>query len=764
MLFACSQAARGAEVPKVRLRASVGIDLQTVEGVLYLEEGSPLSLVDVQALLPVPQQDADLRRTFPGKPEQGWMHIERQSPGEYLFHSLMPRRFGAVGKAPRRGLYANGFWFPQPVVDDRLVAIDWDVEIDVPDGYTVILNGLIGESKLSWQGRASTLSLAVLPEAHIEPIESDGRAAFWVRTSPPGERRREKLLACLSQLSSAPSTSPITIIETPLRRRLYRAGEHQLYLSDRALRVSGSLWTHHGPVVARGVLESGLPIEEPWERSLAATALADSIDTVESVEERLAVVSWIPEVEALLHDGRLPFYSDIFDETWPGDRVEDSMTQVLRPEITGRAMARRLQALYGTDRVEQMAWDLVRGQSLENSAVRAGIPAAELAHRAVPGHGQDYSVEALSSGDEWTVTVSRDAPPDAPSEVVIIEFDESKRIWRTQAGPDQWIETLPDRPTQIRVDPPGLVRQSEPGNDAWPRASSTTLAFFPSHLSLTQGILVAAADIVYRPQVHGRHAWRLSAGTDEEDLISASLTRYTFKGSLRDRRTRPLRIWFGGGAGLLDPQYRPLHDRTVALGAHAGIAWDTRDDYHFPLHGHRLSLSGSGGLVPGEDSWGSIQLRGVYILSARGRVVSATRVRGGLASGGVEHRLLSLGGVGGLWSLPPGAQVGDQMLVGSTEVRIQAIRGASIPLPALWLADVNLSVGVEAGVLRAPCLTEVCAWQGIGATAGISFVGDILGVRPSLLGVWGAVPVSGSPRETFADRQPQIIIRFTQPF
>ena len=379
MLIAWSQAATATEPPKVTLRASIGSDLQTVEGELQLEKGSPLSLVDVQALLPIPQQDADLRRTFPGKPEQGWMHIERQTPEQFLFHSLMPRRFGAVGRAPRRGLYANGFWFPQPVIDDRLVAIDWDVEIDVPEGYTVILNGLIGESTLSWQGRASTLSLAVLPDAHIESITSGGRAAFWVRTSPPGDRRREKLQACLSQLSSAPPMSPIAIVETPLRRRLYRSGEHQLFLSDRALRVTGRLWTHHGPVVARGVLESGLPLYDPWERSLAATAIADSIDTAMSVEERLAVVSWIPEVEALLHDGRLPFYSDIFDETWSGDRVEDSMPQVLSAEITGRAMARRLQAVYGADRVEQLAWDLVRGQTLEDSSVRAGIPPAELA-------------------------------------------------------------------------------------------------------------------------------------------------------------------------------------------------------------------------------------------------------------------------------------------------------------------------------------------------------------------------------------------------
>jgi hypothetical protein len=103
-------------------------------------------------------------------------------------------------------------------------------------------------------------------------------------------------------------------------------------------------------------------------------------------------------------------------------------------------------------------------------------------------------------------------------------------------------------------------------------------------------------------------------------------------------------------------------------------------------------------------------------------------------------------------------------MVGASELRLQIIRGASLPLPGMWLSDVNLSVGVEAGQLDAGSGTETETWQALGMTTGISFVADVLGVRPSLLGVWAGIPLRWNPSELVEERPIQAVVRYTHPF
>ena len=758
-----SSPARGQN--KVRVEATIDPSLHIIHGRIHVEGERTLRLVDAQSQLPIPIRDIDIRRTFPGLPERGWIHTQDLGNGQYQFHTVLPRRMGANGLTPGKGLFVNGGWLPQPTRDGQLLAVDWEVELQVPEQHTVILNGFIGKGTISWQGKSSFLSLAVLRKAHLETIQSDERAVTWVGRRPLPSRRKNRLQASLDLLSDAPPTSPITLIDTPLRRRLTRTGEGMVFLSDRTFRVSGPLWVHHTKPVARALMESGLPISDPWLRHFAATAIADATVDVPTVEERLRFVKWIPEIEALLHDGRLPFYSDILDETRNGDAVQDDLYQVIQGGLDARIIARRTATLHGQSALQQMAWDLSRGAHLNQACTRAGVPVWQITEWPVASNPQDYALKVESSQPGWSLHVTRDAADGTPPEIVEIAIDGDTHIWTTDPGPDAYQMNLAERPKRVRLDPQNLTEQNDRTNDAWPLRSSTTLAFFPYQVNLSQGRISALADILFRPQVHGQTAWRLGLGTSDQNLISSSVSLYHFAGPLQDRRTRPVRSWLGIGASILDPDYRPLPQTTTTIETFGGVTWDTRNDHHFPLGGHRLSLTASGGFAPNSNQWGSIRLAGTKVFSTKGRWAAVTWARAGLAHGEVEHRLLSLGGNQALLSIPPGLAVGNRLVVSAAEFRYQILRGASIPLPTVWLADVNLSLGLEGGHLQSQCtLPTPCSWSALGFRSGLSFVGDVFGVRPSMLGIWFGQPLWISHSMEANTPPMQWVLRLTQPF
>ena len=140
----------------------------------------------------------------------------------------------------------------------------------------------------------------------------------------------------------------------------------------------------------------------PWLRHFAATAIADATVDVPTVEERLRFVKWIPEIEALLHDGRLPFYSDILDETRNGDAVQDDLYQVIQGGLDARIIARRTATLHGQSALQQMAWDLSRGANLNQACTRAGVPVWQIIEWLVASNPQDYALKVESSQPGWS--------------------------------------------------------------------------------------------------------------------------------------------------------------------------------------------------------------------------------------------------------------------------------------------------------------------------------------------------------------------------
>lgn len=765
-MLCLAPAARGA---RVLIDATVRPDLQSIVGEIRVEDAEGLRFEDILSRLPAPADDVLSRRTFPGTPEAGWVEWSDGGDGVLHFRALLPRRYGASGYVPGHGLFMNGLWHPQPMRGADPVSVEWDVRLTLPPDTTGVLNGEVARDQVTWTGEADRLALAVVPAARVEALDVPGGRAVLVDHGPPRPPRDLKLGLLIGETWPGPEGPDVVIVEAPMHRRLVRTGPGVLFLSDRALRLTRGLWQFHVTAVQRGVLEAALPVADRWSRRIAAAAFSDAGG--KDLRRSLGWVSWVPQVDSLLYDGRLPYYGDVFGEVWPGDAVRDDLAELVADRTPPLAVVRRIEARYGRGTATKLAWALVDGAPLPFAAARVGIPPEVLdAWRPRP-EAQDLAVAIEPGPDGQTrVRVTRTAPSEVAAEPIVIAIDGEERVWEAPAGDGTWEELRGTRPAKVRVDPKGSVNQGDRANDRWPLRLATTAAFFPYELNAFGGGFSAAAQLTFRRQFSSR--WRTDVGleTSPEDIVSARLGAVRYLGPLQDRRSRPFRIWFGAGPSLLDPDFRPVDGSPLALGGYVGAAWETRVDFDFPRHGHRVAGVFSGGFVPGGDRWGLLSFTGIKIVPLGGRLALAARFRGGLAEGGVEHRLLRLGGSSDVQGIRPDAAVGDLKATGGLELRWQAVRYANLPLPLVWLSDVQLSSGLEAGALDADgdaCGDGGgnCAWQAVGWTSGVAFTGDVFGARPTMLGTWLAGPLYVSdPGLVEGARPVQIYVRLTQAF
>ena len=128
-----------------------------------------------------------------------------------------------------------------------------------------------------------------------------------------------------------------------------------------------------------------------------------------------------------------------------------------------------------------------------------------------------------------------------------------------------------------------------------------------------------------------------------------------------------------------------------------------------------------------------------------------------MASGDVEHRLLSLGGSGAVQGLPAGAVVGNRRAVGSTELRWLALNNAAVPIPLAWVSQMQVSGGLDMGT------SDGGASTAIGWSAGLAFIAEIVGADPNFGGIWLAGPIWTSGQATSGDGL-QLYVRISQPF
>lgn len=711
----------------VRLEATVAGD--RVLGTLVTDE--PVTLIDPLRELPEPADDRALLRAFPGRPDRG--ELRWTGTGPYAFETRLPRRYGDVGWTPAWGARANGGWYPTPVDDrGRPRVARWEVKVR-GEGMVVVVNGVVGDA-VSWTGVADRVAIAAL--AGRVSLVDRGGSATWA--GPARYAIQDRLEAALGG-----EVTRVTVVPGPDFERLARPAPGMVYLSHRALRLTGPLWRYHAAAVREAVYAAGSPLPEGWERSFAAAVEAREHPAPDP-RKLLGWASWNPVVDALLHDGTLPYYGELFAESWG---LPPTLWEELDPRPPAGAIVGQLERAAGAGAAAGIVAGLEGGAPLETAA--AGLPEGWVrSWSEAPVAGVDYRVDAVPGG----VVVVREAAEGAPVEPVEVTVD-------GEAQPPRWFGPGPDVEAyprgSTRVDPAGRLLQVDRSNDAWPPRWTVVLSGGLYELSVTELSFVLEAVAILRRKNDNQNVYVLGAEHNAQDLAGISVGWLRYLGPAIDRQSRAHRMYVDLGGSWLDPAFRPTEAGQVAVDGSLSWSWDTREG-DLALHGHRLGVGVGGGAVPGSpETWGLAWASGVGLVPLHPRHVLVARAKAGWASGDVEHRLLTLGGATDVRAFAVDAAVGNGKVLGGVEYRWAPLRGLSVPGPLLWGSELQLSPGLDAGrVWREGVPTDA-----VGATLGIHTVVDLLGARPVFSGVTLAWPVLGE-----TDAGTQVYVQFDRAF
>jgi hypothetical protein len=317
--------------------------------------------------------------------------------------------------------------------------------------------------------------------------------------------------------------------------------------------------------------------------------------------------------------------------------------------------------------------------------------------------------------------------------VVELLIDKQSVLWEVGPGPAEWL--LPGK-SPIRLDPDQLTVQTQTVDDHQPMRFRPVLTGGIYNVAPTQHSFDLFGEIYGRREGDTRRLYYLALLHDQQDLAALIPGVVFYFGPLMDLRRRAHRLALTASASLLDPEFRPP-EGNFALGTGVRYAYDTRLETQ-ALHGARYSLGVGGGWIPGTtEVWGSVFAGAVQYVPLHPMHVLAFRLSGGMVSGDVEHRLITLGGSDMVRSLPENSVTANLGAVGNIEYRLALFRHASVPLLAGWLSELRLVPGLEAGWSIRSGLSS----KATGITLGIFSVVDILGVRPALSGVTFAWPV-----------------------
>jgi hypothetical protein len=755
-----------AQALEVELRARVSEDLSTLEGSLRWQGVEGVGFEDYLGALPPPPDDRTALRTWPWGPEQGslsWRE-ERDERGLFLsFEAVLPDRYGAVGRVPGAGLFLAGGWYPVPVDSEgRVLEARWDAVVEIPDGALGGLGSMVGPGELRWAGRGERVGLAVIPGGRVERLETPAGALVLLSERGLSRGRRRWLQRSLEQAWPEGEALELVVVDAPLLRRLHRCAPGMLFLSSRAFRLSPGLRHLHQGSVGQGLLCAGLADALPGhgERAFVAAVLAERA-TAETPDAQglLRWFSWLPQIDELLYSGSVPYVAEVMGEPWPGDPLQDDLLEVLDPRVPGAVVVGRARA---------------RGVEVDDlaAAVLAGeLGPAWVVNTRYQPYEQDYKIVLDRIGAGAELRVSREAPADAPAEPLVLVVDQQRQTLAFPQGGSAQTLSLDTPPRSVLLDPDGLTRQPDRANDRWPSRWTTVLSAFPTVWNLSSGRLEGYLALRFRRQHDTRWYYDSFLFRDEVDEIGARAALGYAWGPLQDRRWRPYRLYSWASGSLLDADFRPTDRGRYALDAGATLVWDSQVDWLFPLRGHRFTLGGNLGLVPSSPQrWAGVHASASGVTSPHPRIALAGQVRLGRSWGEVEHRLQVLGGVDNLRSLPASLAVGESKIVGRAELRAAPLRHRSVPLGFAWLDELQLSGGLEAGLLGGAIVkpgygsTPPDAWvRAAGWTGGGFVVLDVLGGQPALAGLIVAGPIASDPGFTLP-AAPSIYLLWEQAY
>jgi hypothetical protein len=748
-----------AGVPLVHIEAEVDDRLRTISGRIHIDSDRPFDLVDPLRGLPIPDDDLTLRRTFPGAAEVGSVRFEPIDDDEWWFYAILPRRYDDEGSIPGRGIFANGGWYPQMLISGRMPTVDWEVDVSLPPRATGAVGDQTGENLVQWRGLGERASLAVVPHGHVTRIAEDGLQLAVLTKGPPRNILLGELAEDLDEARPTTEAWNGVVVEAPLRRRLVRPGVGLAFVSDRAFRVTPGLRRFHRLAVTRGVVDSLLYVEDPFLRDVAAAGIARAYKarlTGMSARRILGLGAWLPGIDALLYDRRMPFVGEVLEETHPSDPLRDDLVERFDPHTPGSVVIALVEDRWGAAAVDALVDAILGGADLDGAAEDAKIPAEWLRGWQQPYPKQDYRLQVDHDADRFDVY--RLAAETAPEEPLVIQVGDERTTWDAGPGSDQ-LELPLDGARRVVLDPDGHTAQLSRLGDAWPTRFVPVFSAWVATVNATDLWLDAEAWTAIRRSGDTHQVGTAALYTDRQTLLGLDIAWIYRFGHPIDGLHRAHRLVFDFGPALLDPRFAPTTGGRVALGGGVRWTWDSRVDDFFPARGGAISLSTDGGVVPGSAKrWVAVRSEATVLASPHPRHVFAFDAGAAWARGDVDHRLVPLGGDTGLRSLPAEAVIGTESVVARGEYRVAAIRNASVPLLGLaWLSEVQLAAGPEAGI----AWRDGKPYRAAGATAGLSLVGDGFGLEPGLVGVTVGLPVW---TDFDQPRQPEVWLRFAQAF
>lgn len=692
--------------------------------------------MDPLASLPLPWHDLDRIRTFPGRPEQGRVTWQVDADGALHFTTTLPRRYGDTGAIRRFGTFANGGWHPQPMVDGHLPQLAWDVTLTLPDDLTGAVGEQVGTGTLRWTGEGDRASLAAV--RHGVTTEVGGHAGTYTlltsgRPRPGLRRHLPEQLA----LTFVPGARPeAVIVQAPLRRRLGVAGDGLAYLSDRAWRVFPWFSRLHHPGAVAPVVTAAQPHPDPFDRAVAGASL--SLLHRQRLARRQAVdlvglTKWIPAVDNALYDQEMPFLREVFRRTHPTDRVADELRERLDPHAPADAAVAQLSDRMGIDAARRLGAQMALGSTLSEAEAAIDADPDWLAAFRTPYPTQDYTLDL----HDTTVVVTRTAPDSGLPEPVVLDIDGVRRVLEPKAGPATWRFTLDEAPRRVALDPDGHLGQTFRVAEVRPPRLRWTFTGQIAAINVSQGFVDAFGVVTLRRSDDTYNRFRIWLLTSQREHLAGRFSYTRFFGPLLRGATRQHSVTFGLDAGWLNQRFATL-DADWSMGGSVQYVWDNREYSLFPLSGSRVSLGvGFGGAPQANQEYASLSASIIQLGALHPRHVIAARVGAGAAFSDIPQRRLRFGGDLGVRGIPDDAVQTDLQAVGSLEYRVAALRNTSIPLGVLYISELDLTFGADAGVASRDGDLVTAA----SVSAGLGLIVENLGLSPGAVNLTFGVPL-----------------------
>jgi hypothetical protein len=736
--------------PTICIEARVDADLTHIEGVLVGEGLERATWIDALAKLPIPDHDLDVIRTFPGQVDHGRVTWQRTTLVEacgrtdvpaLVFQAELPRRFGDTGTTPH-GLFANGGWYPQPMLDGAPAIAQWRVSVTLPPDTLGALGGVTGAGALRWQGAADRASLAVLPNAVRTQLAGRGWAVDLLTRGPPRPGMKRQLAEQLDLYAVDGVRFDGAVVEAPLRQRLAVDGVGTAYLSDRAWRLFPWFYRLHHQGATRPLVASWIDQPEAFERRLAAAGLSVHQARHLKLREKLDLPGprqWTIGLDGILHDIDTPFQDDVLRRAHPQGRVRDELTERLAPTASPTGAMLQLSDARGPDVALRVGQRLALGWEVEAALTAEGVAADHFDPWRAPYPRQDYTLD-LHDG---TATITRRAPDTALPEVAVVQAGAARHAVPMGPGPDVATIEVGDVP-RIRLDPEGHLGQISRVGEQRPPRLRVGLAAQIDGINASQGFIDAFVMVTLRRSDDSWNRWRTLLYTDQRQHLGARLTYSRFFGPIRRNYTRAHQLSFFLDGAWLNTRFSELGDARFALGGGVSWLWDSREYAGFPLEGWRVSASLSAGGAP-ETTQSFATLAGtlVRVTSLHPRHALALRFTSGASFTDIPQRRLRFGGLTGVRGIPDDAVQTELQTVGSLEYRAAPLRQGSIPIGIGYIEEIDLTAGIDAGV----GISDGERVTGVGATvgAGVSMIAG--GFTPTWAGVTLGFPLHWSGYE-----------------